>query len=89
LRCAPRISCSRRIDYGILALPVKDTDWLLLGSAHPVPGQDWVVSYNNSPWLDVYNSPWLDWKAIILATWLQKQGRSVQSQERFLGQLAG
>ena len=38
--CTPRKSCSRTIDDDILARPVKDTDLLLLGSAHPVPKEE-------------------------------------------------
>ncbi len=38
--CAPWMSCSRTIDDEMLARPVKDTDLLLLGSAHPVPRED-------------------------------------------------
>ena len=38
--CAPRKSFSRTIHEDILARPVKDTDLLLLGSAHPVPRED-------------------------------------------------
>ena len=38
--CAPWKSCSRTIDDEILARPVKDTDLLLLGSAHLVPMED-------------------------------------------------
>ena len=37
---APRKACSRTIDDDILARAVKDTDVLLLGSAHPVPADD-------------------------------------------------
>ena len=35
-RYAPRKSCSRKSDDSMLARPVKDTDLLLLGSAHSV-----------------------------------------------------
>ena len=37
---APRKSCSRTSDDAMLARPVKDTDLLLLGSAHSVPWED-------------------------------------------------
>ena len=39
-RYAPRKSCSRTSDDAKLARPVKDTDLLLLGSAHSVPWED-------------------------------------------------
>ncbi len=47
---APRKSCSRTIDDEILARPVKETDLLLLGSAHPVPGQDCFRWWQSMAW---------------------------------------
>ncbi len=43
LGCEPRTSCSRRIDDEILERPVKDTDLLLLRSAHPVTREYFVL----------------------------------------------
>ena len=47
---APRKACSRTIDDDILARPVKDTDVLLLGSAHPVPADDCIRRWTFMPW---------------------------------------
>ena len=47
---APRKACSRTIDDDILARPVKDTDLLLLGSAHPVPADDCFRRWTFMPW---------------------------------------
>ncbi len=101
LGCAPRTSCSRRIDDEILARPVKDTDLLLLGSAHPVPRENFVLRWQSMA-RRVANSPvqWAHLNPRACGTFLTrrlsswpassiKQGRSPQGPGRFLGQLAG
>ena len=48
--CAPSNSCSRTIDDEILARPVKETDLLLLGLAHPVPRGDCFRRWQSMAW---------------------------------------
>ena len=105
LGCTPRTSCSRRIDDEWLARPVKDTDLLLLRSAHPVPREYFILRWQSMA-LRVANSQ-VQWAHLNprpcgafltrrLSSWPAsciswKQGRSLPgpASGRFLGQLAG
>jgi hypothetical protein len=67
-RYAPRKSCSRTSDDAMLARPVKDTDLLLLGSAHSVPWEDcfrrwqsmaWRVSNSLEQWAHLNPTAWI------------------------------
>ena len=91
---APRKSCSRTIDDEKLARPVKETDLLLLGSAHPVPREDCFRRWQSIAWR-VSNSP-EQWAHLNPTAWGRlgcpagriTHGSSLQGPGIFPGQLS-